>query len=87
MPDIAAAIATIEFSRKTHVEWSAWLHAHPEDKRADVAGGAAYQDQAISEYDNVLAVLRQHPDYEHISQGDIDRAREAILARNTEAYH
>jgi hypothetical protein len=61
MSDLDAAIATIEFSRSTHLEWSAWLHAHPEDKRADVAGDAEYHDQAISEYNNVLEVLRGSP--------------------------
>ena len=58
MPDTAAAIATIKFCRNTHVEWSTWLHTHPDDERAEVAGDAAHHERIISEYDNVLAVLK-----------------------------
>ena len=55
--EIAAATATIEFSRQTHVEWATHLRANPEAS-AGAVGDATYHEQAVREYDNVLAVLR-----------------------------
>lgn len=56
-----SAIATIEFSRQTHVEWRDWLRAHPDDKRGEVTGDADYHEKTITEYDNVLDALRITP--------------------------
>ncbi len=53
---LAQAIATVEFSRQTHVEWAAYLRQHP-DRQPSAIGDAEYHDRAICEYDNVLAVL------------------------------
>lgn len=58
MGDVAAAIATIESSRETHVQWRDWFLAHPEDGRTTPLGDAAFHAQCVIEYDNVLAVLR-----------------------------
>ena len=55
--ELAEAIATIEFSRQTHVEWAAHLRQHPE-QRPGAIGDAEYHERAVAEYDNVLAVLR-----------------------------
>lgn len=52
------ALATVEFSRQTHVEWAAHLRQHPESEPSAV-GDAEYHERAVREYDNVLAVLRR----------------------------
>lgn len=64
------AIATIEFSRNTHVEWAAYMRGHNDcicdcpKVHPDVEnlGNAAYHENCIAEYDNVLAVLRTSGD-------------------------
>jgi hypothetical protein len=63
---VAKAIATIEFSRNTHVEWAAYMRGHNDcvcdcgKPHPDVnnLGDAAYHENCIAEYDNVLAVLK-----------------------------
>lgn len=55
--DLAAAIATITFSRETHQQWHDWLLEHPDDERAGAVGNPEYHAKAIEEYDNVLACL------------------------------
>lgn len=69
--DVDAAIATIEDSRRTHVEWAAWLEAGPpgtscgtpgcdRDHHADVdvAGDLEHHRRCIAGYDQVLELLR-----------------------------
>lgn len=58
MSDWDRAIATIETSRQTHVEWRDYLRRNPEHNPGAV-GDADYHDRAVTEYDLVLAVLRQ----------------------------
>jgi len=69
MSDLAAVIATIEDSRRTHVEWRDWwlenaATGHTEEcceetrQAARHAGGLAHQEACIAAYDNVLAALR-----------------------------
>lgn len=55
---LAEAIATVEFSRQTHVEWAAHLRRHAEVQPPAV-GDAEYHERAVREYDNVLIVLRR----------------------------
>lgn len=59
--ELAAAIATIEYSRQTHVEWAAHLRQNPEQPPSAI-GDAEYHEKAVREYDNVLAVLRSRAD-------------------------
>jgi hypothetical protein len=61
--DVERAIATIEFSRRTHVEWADYLEANPEAAREpqpqeDIAGSVKHHRDCIEGYDHVLAVLR-----------------------------
>lgn len=59
--DVARAIAIIEDSRRTHVEWAEWQEATP-DWRSKVEpsspGEPEHHRRCIAEYDHVLAVLR-----------------------------
>jgi hypothetical protein len=59
--DIAKAIAIIEDSRRTHVEWAEWQEATP-DWQAHVEptspGEPEHHRRAIADYDHVLSVLR-----------------------------
>jgi len=57
--DVNKAIATIEDSRRTHVEWRDWLNKYPNDQRAVTAGDAQHHIRCIAEYDHVLKVLRK----------------------------
>lgn len=66
MSDLDKAIATIKFSRNTHVEWAAYMRGHNDcvdcncgKVHPDVnnLGDTAYHENCIAEYDNVLAVL------------------------------
>lgn len=70
-PDIAAAIATIESSRKTHVDWGAYFEAHPEEeaKHAKTVHSAAEQREIVAAYDNVLACLRKQDEAERRAAG------------------
>jgi hypothetical protein len=52
------AIATIEDSRKTHVEWRDFLNRHPDHPHVKSVGDSQHHIQCIAEYDNVLKVLR-----------------------------
>lgn len=63
---LTAAIATIQDSRRTHVEWrDHWLRMRSEGHedcegckaQAAVTGGLEHQEACIAAYDNVLAVL------------------------------
>lgn len=67
--DIATAIATIEDSRRTHVEWRRYLEAEQPDcdhescqaawaERIRIAGDYDHHQRAIDGYDQVLTVLR-----------------------------
>ena len=60
-PDVGRAIATIEQSRQTHVDWCRWLEAHPEeiDRVAGTVHPPREQREIIAEYDNVLNCLRE----------------------------
>lgn len=58
--DLQAAITTVQYSRQTHVEWAAYLRRNPTHEPGAV-GDAEYHDQAVREYDNVLAVLQSSP--------------------------
>lgn len=62
--DIQRAIDVVENSRRTHVEWGAWLKENPDAAleprpQVDVAGDIAHHDECIAGYDHVLKVLRQ----------------------------
>ena len=57
------AIAVIEHSRQTHVDWVEYLRDNPEAAneprpQVDVAGNIAHHSEVIADYDLVLAVLR-----------------------------
>jgi hypothetical protein len=72
-PDIEAAIARVEESRQTHVEWRDYWREYAEhscetdpcpwestrEAQAAIAGDIEHQERAIAGYDNVLAVLRR----------------------------
>lgn len=64
--EIEQAIATIEHSRGTHVEWAAFVRDFPDEAAkpspravADVAGDLKHHEDCIDGYDHVLAVLRR----------------------------
>lgn len=61
--EIRLAIARIEESRSTHVEWAEFQAAHPDDWMNLVdrssPGGPEHHHRAIVEYDQVLDVLRR----------------------------
>jgi hypothetical protein len=61
--ETAEAIAIIEGSRQTHVEWLDYLAKHGDDLRPheEIAGDADHHREAIEKYDRVLAVLRRPP--------------------------
>lgn len=50
------AIAIVEDSRRTHVEWRSWLTAHP-DADAAFVGDAQWHTECIANYDEVLQLL------------------------------
>lgn len=54
------AIAIIEDSRRTHVEWLVYLAKHGDDLRPyeEIAGDATHHREAVAGYDHVLEVLR-----------------------------
>lgn len=52
------AIAVIEDSRETHVDWARWLEKHPDDPRAKDVGDAQFHRECIQRYDFVLSVLK-----------------------------
>lgn len=56
MSDVRAAIATVQYSRQTHVEWASYLRQHP-DYDPGAVGDAEYHERVVREYDNVLSVL------------------------------
>jgi len=58
--DIARAIATIEDSRQTHVEWIDYLAKHGDDLRPheEIAGDAGHHRETVEQYEQVLSVLR-----------------------------
>ena len=60
LEDIARAIATIEDSRQTHVEWIDYLARHGDDLRPheEIAGDAGHHREAVEQYEQVLSVLR-----------------------------
>lgn len=67
MADVKKAIATIEFSRQTHVEWRDYMRGHKDTRDCNCGkehpdvnnlGDSAYHQNCIEEYDNVLEVLR-----------------------------
>lgn len=67
MSKIDSAIATIEFSRQTHVEWRDYMLGHKDTVNCDCGkdhpdvknlGDSTYHQNCIDEYDNVLEVLR-----------------------------
>lgn len=61
--DLAAAIATIEDSRQTHVTWvNYWNSVECQDcerckQEAAIAGDREHHEQCIDGYNNVLEVL------------------------------
>lgn len=56
--EVAAATATVEDSRQTHVRWRDWLAAgHRLEHEA--IGDVAHHQAAIDGYDQVLDVLRR----------------------------
>jgi hypothetical protein len=66
---LAAAIARIERSRQTHIEWRDYWRSIPGHGEcadckatAEIAGDLDRQVRVIAEYDNVLAVLRTMPE-------------------------
>ena len=68
--EVTQAVATISFSRETHVIWRDYLRDHASgckgcgrdhSKDVDVAGDQTYHETAIAEYDQVLDVLRRIP--------------------------
>lgn len=54
------AIATIEDSRQTHVEWIEYLAKYGNDLRPheEIAGDTAHHREAVEQYEQVLSVLR-----------------------------
>lgn len=60
LQNVDAAIAAIESSRATHLDWAQWFEAHPDEeaKHSRTIHGAAEQRKIVAEYDNVLMCLR-----------------------------
>ena len=54
--DVDRAIAIVESSRLTHIHWADWRRAGGVGD--DMAGDLAHHEEAIADYDHVLAVLR-----------------------------
>lgn len=58
---VKRAIAIVEDSRRTHVEWAEWQEATPDWKskvEPSSPGEPEHHRRCISEYDHVLSVLR-----------------------------
>lgn len=74
LEDIARAIATIEDSRQTHVEWIDYLARHGDDLRPheEIAGDAGHHRETVEQYEQVLSVLRASaaPVPEGVPEGD-----------------
>jgi hypothetical protein len=75
--EVAKAIATIEESRETHIEWRDHYQNRPfcTDCTASVrnaAGDLGHQEECIAKYDHVLATLRE-------LQAELTRSRAALL--------
>lgn len=58
MSPVERAIAIVEDSRATHVEWRNWLTGNPGHPDSEVAGDLERQVGCIENYDEVLAVLQ-----------------------------
>ncbi len=56
--DVTKAIAIIEDSRRTHVEWAEWLERSPLRREDGHVGDLDHHRRCIADYDHVLAVLR-----------------------------
>lgn len=56
---VARAIAIVEDSRRTHVEWLAHLGEHPGCPDAEIAGDENHHREAVANYDHVLIVLKE----------------------------
>jgi hypothetical protein len=61
---VVEAIAIIEYSRSTHVEWSRYITNYPEEAAkviptVEVAGDVAHHQRCIEGYDKVIAVLKE----------------------------
>ena len=60
--EVERAIAIVEDSRRTHVEWAEWQEATPNwqsQVEPTSPGEPAHHRRCISEYDEVLSVLRR----------------------------
>lgn len=59
MTEQEAAIAIVEDSRETHVQWRDWLAKHPNDPAVAAGiGDLTWHTECVENYDRVLAVLR-----------------------------
>lgn len=59
---ISRAIAIIEESRQTHVRWADWRRkGNGTDTDHEMIGDLEWHENAIRDYDHVLAVLRAAP--------------------------
>lgn len=57
--DVQRAIATVENSRRTHVEWATFIESGATwEPTADHVGDVQHHLQCIAGYDHVIAVLR-----------------------------
>lgn len=61
---VREAIAIIEHSRGTHVQWADYIEHYPEHARQprpeiDTAGDVVHHRRCINGYDQVLGVLRE----------------------------
>lgn len=61
--EIERAIAIVETSRATHVDWKAWQDRTPDwrewvKKEPESPGTPEHHEEVIAEYDHVLSVLR-----------------------------
>lgn len=60
--DIKQAIATVESSRQTHVDWAQFYAEHPDAEGKPEyhhAGGKTHHEECVRSYDHVLKVLHE----------------------------